>query len=248
MIVKKYNTILNIKGLSKTYKRTHFFKKIKKEALKNVNLKIKENEIFALIGLNGSGKTTTLKLLLGLLSPDSGYFNIFGKNKVSRSVKEKIGFLPEIPSYNTNFTPMEILKFWGHLSGIKKEDLSQRIAYVLKFTSLHRDSKRKIDEFSRGMRQRLGIAQAILSNPDLLILDEPMGGLDPQGIIDIRALIRNLKNDGKTIFFTSHLISEVEKIADRVGILHQGNILDIVEPTPGLEKKFLDIIKRNDLP
>ncbi|MGM0441913.1 MAG: ABC transporter ATP-binding protein [Elusimicrobiota bacterium] len=238
--------VLNIEKLSKTYKSSHFFKTISITALKDVNLNVKENEIFALIGLNGSGKTTTIKLLLGLLTPDSGNFRIFGQNKISGSVKEKIGFLPEIPYYNNSFTPVEILKFWGRLSGLKKEKLSARITRVLQYTSLENASSRKIKEFSRGMRQRLGLAQAILSEPELLILDEPMGGLDPQGIIDIRNLIQKLKEDGKTIFFTSHIIAEVEKIADRVGILHNGKILKIIKADTGLEDRFLDTISTAD--
>jgi ABC-2 type transport system ATP-binding protein len=238
--------ILNIKNLKKTYKYSHLFKTTLTKALNGVTLQVKKNEIFALIGLNGSGKTTTIKLLLGLLSPDEGLFEIFERKEITNNIKKKIGFLPEIPYYNADFTPTEILKFWGKLSGMTKNQLNKRIPEVISYTTLEHAAGRKIKGFSRGMMQRLGLAQAILSEPELLILDEPMGGLDPKGIIDIRKLIRQLKKDGETIFFTSHIISEVEKIADRVGMLHKGKILKVTDVHKNLEEDFLKTIKEYD--
>ncbi len=237
------NKILNIRGLKKTYKYSHLFKTTLTKALDGVTLKVRENEIFALIGLNGSGKTTTIKLLLSLLSPDEGLFEIFGQNKITNEIKKKIGFLPEIPYYNADFTPNEILAFWGNLSEMSKDRLEKRIPEVLDYTTLDHAADRKIKGFSRGMLQRLGLAQAILAGPELLILDEPMSGLDPKGIIDIRELIRQLKEDGETIFFTSHIISEVEKIADKVGMLHKGRILKVRDAHKNIEEDFLETIK-----
>lgn len=235
--------IINIKNLTKSYIYSHLGKKTITPALTGLNLVILENEIFALIGLNGSGKTTTIKLLLGLISPDAGHFTIFESNKVDNAIKQKIGYLPEMPYFNSDFTPKEILRFWGALSGLSGNHLEKRIIEVLRYASLEPALDKKIKGFSKGMLQRLGLAQSILSEPELLILDEPMGGLDPKGIIDIRNLILSLKKDGKTIFFTSHIISEVEKIADRVGILHEGKILKIVPCHPNMEQEFLETIK-----
>ncbi len=238
--------ILSIKNLSKTYVQSHLGKKTITKALVGVNLDIFENEIFALIGLNGSGKTTTIKLLLGLIKPDSGSFRIFQSNEINNDVKEKIGYLPEIPRFHGEFTPKELLKFWGSLSNLSGDYLKKRIEKVLKYTTLYHAKDRKLKGFSRGMLQRLGIAQSLLSEPEFLILDEPMGGLDPRGIIDIRNFMLKLKEQGKTIFFSSHIISEVIKVADRVGILHQGRIVKIVKPHQNLEPDFLSIINLTD--
>ncbi|MFC2060891.1 ABC transporter ATP-binding protein [Elusimicrobiota bacterium] len=214
-------------------------------ALRGVDLEVSENEIFALIGLNGSGKTTTIKLLLGLLKPDEGNFKLFDSSVVNNKVKQKIGYLPEIPYFNGDFTPREMLRFWGALSDLTNSYMDKGIDEVLNYTSLSHVIDRKIKGFSRGMLQRLGLAQALLSKPQFLILDEPMGGLDPKGIIDIRELMLKLKKDGKTIFFTSHIIAEVEKIADKVGILHEGKVLKIMECRPNLEEEFLKITELN---
>ncbi|MBN2406895.1 MAG: ABC transporter ATP-binding protein [Elusimicrobia bacterium] len=240
--------ILEIEGLIKSYKYSHLGRKSVTLALKGLTLDVMENDIFALIGLNGSGKTTTIKILLGLIRPDTGIFRIFGSENVNNDIKRMIGYLPEIPYFNSEFTPGEILRFWGSITGMEKGYLKKRISEVLRYTSLEHVSSRKIKGFSRGMLQRLGIAQSILAEPGLLILDEPMGGLDPKGIIDIRNLMLKLKKDGHTIFFTSHLISEVEKVADKVGMLGDGKILKIVEPHPDLEQDFLDTINQIGIP
>ncbi len=241
--------VLIIENLSKSYIYSHFFQKTVTHALRGVNLNVGKNEIFALIGLNGSGKTTTIKLLLGLIRPDSGNFSIFQSGEVTNEVKQKIGYLPEIPSFDKKFTPREMLRFWGKLSNLQNKYLDKRIGEVLKYTSLEHVIDMKIKSFSRGMLQRLGLAQALLSEPEFLILDEPMGGLDPKGIIDIRNLMLKLKEDGKTIFFSSHIIAEVQKVADKVGILHKGTILETIRPHLKLEEEFLNIInlvKEND--
>lgn len=240
------DVILNISELRKSYVYSHLWTKTVTPALLGINLQINRNDIFALIGLNGSGKTTTIKLLLGLIKPDGGNFQIFNSFSVTNDVKKKIGYLPEIPYFNKDFTPYEMLRFWGNLSGIPKQRLNDRIIKVLEYTSLGHTSKSCIRGFSRGMMQRLGLAQALLAEPELLILDEPMSGLDPKGIIDIRELMHKLKEDGKTIFFCSHLIAEVQKIADKVGIIHAGKIIKVIVPHDNLEDEFLETIRAYD--
>ncbi len=235
--------VIIISNLYKSYVYSHLGKKTITNALTGVNLEVTQNEIFALIGLNGSGKTTTIKLLLGLIKPDSGDFSIFNSKSVTNAVKKRIGYLPEIPYFDKKFTPREMLKFWGALSEIPKNTVNNRIQEVLTYTSLDHVIDIRIKGFSRGMLQRLGIAQALLSDTDLLILDEPMGGLDPKGIIDIRQLMYKLKNDGKTIFFTSHIISEVQKVSDSVGFLHHGTIMKTIKPHENLEEEFLNTIE-----
>ena len=234
--------ILEISGLTKTYTSSHLFKKTRFQALRGIDLDVRKNEIFALIGLNGSGKTTTIKTLLGLIRPDSGKFNILGSPGISGDVRKKLGYLPEIPYFQGEFTPVEMLRFWGSLSGITRDTIEKRIEYALEQTSLSHAAGKKLKGFSRGMLQRLGLAQALLSEPELFILDEPMGGLDPRGIINIRSFMLKLKGSGKTVFFSSHIISEVEKVADRVGMLHGGKIIKITKPHPGLEDDFLETV------
>ena len=239
---EKSKTILSTEKLTKTYCSSHLGKKKFTPALRGIDIDVFDNEIFALIGLNGSGKTTTIKILLGLLTSDSGSFKIFQSSKITPEVKKKLGYLPEIPYFQKEFTPNEILKFWGQLSDLSGTHLADRIKEVLKYTSLQNAADNKIKGFSRGMLQRLGLAQALLAEPHLLILDEPMGGLDPKGIIDIRRLMLSLKENKKTIFFSSHIIAEVAKVADRVGIIHNGRILKIIKPHPQLEEEFLNTI------
>ena len=236
------SNIIEIRSLSKSYIYSHLWTKTVTPALRSIDFDVMDNEIFALIGLNGSGKTTTIKLLLGLISIDSGEFRMFGSVKIDNNIKKKIGYLPEIPYFDKKFTPREMLKFWGSLSGMPNSILQERIETVLEYTSLSHVIDRKLKGFSRGMLQRLGLSQALLADPQLLILDEPMGGLDPKGIIDMRNLMKKLKDDGKTIFFSSHQLAEVQKIADRVGILHKGTILETIEPGNDLEKDFLELI------
>jgi ABC-2 type transport system ATP-binding protein len=243
---KSASYILKISDLHKSYVHSHLGIKKVIPALKGLSFDIAENEIFSLIGLNGAGKTTTIKILLGLITPDRGSISLLGRDRIDTATKKHIGYLPEIPYYNSDFTPREILRFWGRLSGMDIPYIRKRTDEVLEYTSLSHAADNRIKGFSRGMLQRLGLAQAILSEPRLLILDEPMGGLDPRGIIDIRNLVLSLKENGITIFFTSHLISEVQKTADKVGILYDGKIIRIVRPDENLEEIFLQAIQNED--
>ncbi len=238
--------ILRIKNLTKVYKK-HKFVSIKKTVgVENLSLEIFENEIFGLLGLNGSGKTTVIKLILGLLKPDEGEIYFLDKKLPDWKINKYIGYLPEMVSFNKNFSGYELLKFYSKLTNLVDE---QRLNKIIKFVKLEDDIHRKVSDYSKGMIQRLGIAQAILHDPYLLVFDEPTSGLDPVGIKEIRDFILELKSQGKTIFFSSHLISELEKVCDRVGIIHKGKVIRIVNNSEWqnipLEEIFINTITQN---
>jgi len=191
-------------------------------ALHDVSLDIREGEIFALLGLNGAGKTTFTRLLLDHLRPTSGTILLFGKPVAEGSWKGSTGYLPELFRLQKNWTPESLLSHLGSLSGLRPTELRTRIDVVLSEVGLSDARYRSIGTFSKGMVQRLGIAQAILHRPRLLILDEPTDGLDPLGRKEVRELLIHLRAVGVSILLNSHLLSDVELIADRVGILHRG--------------------------
>jgi len=237
---------IKIENLTKIYRRRHLGKLYKTVGVKNLNLEIQEGEIFGLLGLNGSGKTTTIKLILGLLFPTEGKISIFGKLLPDRIVLNLVGYLPEIPYFHKFLTAKEVLRFYCNLSGVDKSIQEKTIDEVLNIVNLFNDSNKRISEYSKGMMQRLAIAQSLLHNPPILIFDELVSGLDPLGIREMRNFVLNLKEKGKTVFFSSHLISEVEKVCDRVGILHKGSLLKIVEQkdwqNKNLEEIFIETI------
>jgi len=241
--------IIRTEDLTKIYRRRHLGKLKETPAVKNLNLEIKEGEIFSLLGLNGSGKTTTIKLLLGLLFPTKGRVYIQGKLIPDKEIIRNVGYLPELPSFYQYLTVNELLNLYARLSEIPSQKINQRIEQVLKLVTLEKEKNKRVTELSRGMLQRVGIAQALLHNPEILILDEPVSGLDPVGIREMRELLLGLKKEGKTIFFSSHIISEVEKISDRVGILDQGELVSVLEQKDWsmregkLEKIFLKTIR-----
>jgi len=192
-------------------------------ALNNLNLTIHSGEIFGYLGPNGSGKTTTIKLLLGLIFPTSGDMEILGSKDIgSAEVRRQIGYLPEGAYYPDFLKGEEVLKFYGHLYGLRGADLRRRIDETLEIVGMSRARKRLIRGYSKGMRQRIGLAQALLSDPQILILDEPTTGLDPIARKEIRDILANLRDKGKTLLISSHELLEVELISDRVGILYEG--------------------------
>lgn len=238
--------ILQVRNLTKIYKKYRFVNTKKVVGVRNLNFEIYENEIFGLLGLNGSGKTTVIKLILGLLRPDEGKVYFFDKKLPNWKINKYIGYLPEMVNFNKNFSGYELLTFYSKITD--SVDI-QRLNDVIKFVKLDKDIHRKVSDYSKGMVQRLGVAQAIIHNPQLLIFDEPTSGLDPVGIKEIRDLILELKLQKKTIFFSSHLISELEKVCDRVGIIHKGEIVRIVnnnewQKVP-LEEIFISSIEKN---
>lgn len=195
------------------------------EALRGLTLTVEQGEIFGFLGPNGAGKTTTIKLILGILSPQKGGISIFGKDPVSPAVRYSVGYMPETAEYYRYLTPVEILRMYGEMFAIPRNVLSGRIDQLLELVGLRKDSSRLIGGFSKGMMQKVSFAQALINDPDLLVLDEPTGGLDPLARRTMRDVILSFKQKGKTIFFSSHELSEVELISDRIGILNKGQLV-----------------------
>ena len=215
--------IIEIENLSKTFSTT--FGKKSVTALNDVTLSVEQGSIFGLLGQNGAGKTTLIKVLLGIVYPTAGKCKMFGEDFTNLHLKKKIGFLPENHKFPNYMTGKEVMTFFGKLSGLENLYLSKRIDEMLELVQMTKWSKSKIKTYSKGMMQRLGLAQAMLNDPDLLFLDEPTDGVDPIGRKEIRNVLLALKENGKTIFLNSHLLSEVELITDRVAILHKGKII-----------------------
>ena len=193
--------------------------------LRGVNLTVPSGVIYGFLGPNGAGKTTTLKILTGLLFPDSGEVSLFGNPQYDLPTKERVGFLPEAPYFYDYLTGTELLLFMGRLFGLPVAALRARAKELLSAVGLEGKGGIQLRKYSKGMLQRIGLAQALLNDPDLVILDEPMSGLDPIGRREIRDLILGLKDQGKTIFFSSHILTDAEMICDQVAIIVQGEVV-----------------------
>ncbi|MCR3761753.1 ABC transporter ATP-binding protein [Clostridium felsineum] len=210
------NYVVEVNNLSKTYRGFN--------TVNNINLNIKEGRIYGFLGPNGAGKSTTIRMILGLIKSSSGSIKVFGKNlKESRSeILKNVGALVESPSYYGHLNAYENLKIWATIKNVDKNSIND----VLRLVNLYEHRKKKVSKFSLGMKQRLGIAQALIGDPELIILDEPTNGLDPMGIKEIRNLIVDLaKKHNKTIIISSHILSEMELMVDDVGIINKGNLL-----------------------
>ena len=201
------------------------FRKSKVRAVDDVSLTIMPGEVYGLIGPNGSGKSTTMKALLGLLSPTAGSCSVFGKNSLKTDSRQEIGFLPENPYFYKHLSGEETLKFYAKLCGLRGKLLTERVNEMLEMVSLEDARKRRVGAYSKGMLQRIGLAQALIHDPRLLILDEPTAGVDPVGSRMIRDLIVSLKERGVTVFLCSHLLEQVQEICDHVGIIFKGKIV-----------------------
>ncbi|HYL92892.1 MAG TPA: ABC transporter ATP-binding protein [Alphaproteobacteria bacterium] len=195
-----------------------------KPALLPVHLSVEEGETFGFLGPNGAGKTTTLKLLMGLIFPSSGSARILGLDYHDPEVKRQVGFLPEQPYFYDYLTAPELLDYYAQLSGVDASTRKKRIGSVLERVGLSDTGNKQLRKFSKGMLQRIGIAQAVIHDPKVLFLDEPMSGLDPVGRREIRELIQGLRAEGKTIFFSTHILSDAEAICDRVAVIHKGEL------------------------
>src|ERR1041385_3628359 len=214
---------IEIRGLSKDYP-VGFWKKTLRPALKPLELTVETGETFGFLGPNGAGKTTTLKLLMGIIFPTAGSASILGKHFLDPEVKKKIGFLPEQPYFYDYLSAPELLDYYAGLSGVEATERKKRIGTVLERVGLGDVGNKQLRKFSKGMLQRVGIAQAIIHEPEVVFLDEPMSGLDPLGRHEVRELIQQLKDEGKTIFFSTHILSDAETLCDRVAIIHKGEL------------------------
>jgi ABC-2 type transport system ATP-binding protein len=218
-------TVIETRALSKVYK--DFWGRDKVRALKALDLEVHRGEVFGLLGPNGSGKTTTIKLLLGLLFPTDGQALVFGKDATDVSKNERIGYLPE-ESYLYRFlNAEETLEFYGRLFDMPHHVLRERVDSLIKLVGLDRARKRQLKEYSKGMTRRIGLAQALINEPELILLDEPTSGLDPIGTREMKDMILRLRDEGKTIVMCSHLLADVQDVCDRIAILHQGELKEL---------------------
>jgi ABC-2 type transport system ATP-binding protein len=218
-------TVVSVEHAQKMYSSGDFWRPIRTKALQDVSLKMRSGEVFGLVGLNGAGKTTLMKLLVGLLRPDQGRVRVFGQDPCGLQAKPKFGFLPELPYFPKYLSAWEVLRFYGKLHDLEGAGLLGRVQEVLEMVGLWGRHKDPIREYSKGMQQRVGLAQTLLHDPELLFLDEPMSGLDPVGIKEMRDLLIRLHAEGKTLFFNTHILSEVERLCDRVGVLSSGRMI-----------------------
>lgn len=240
--------ILRTENLGVDY-RSRELKQGTKVALTALNLNVQAGEVFGFLGPNGAGKTTTMNVLLGYVNPTRGAAYLFDVNVREPIARQKIGYLPELTYYYKFLSAEELLRFYARIFGIPKPETEKRIDQLLKLVELEHARKRPIRTYSKGMQQRAGLAQALINNPDLLLLDEPTSGLDPLGRMKVREIIQRLKNEGKTVFFSSHELGEVETVCDRVAILHQGElkvegrVSDLIRQYQcNLEQVFLKVV------
>ena len=217
--------MLNISRLNKTFSRG-----LGSPAVADLSITLSQGEVFALLGPNGAGKTTIIKLITGLIRPTSGQITINNLPSSSTAAKQITGYLPEQPQFYRYLNTKELLELAGGLFGLDRQTASRRSIELAKRVGLAADLKRSIGQFSKGMHQRLGLAVALINDPPLLILDEPLDGLDPIGRADFKKLILELKGRGKTIFFSSHILADVAEIGDRVAIINRGRLLKIGSP------------------
>jgi len=220
-----------------------------KKALRGLNLSVGAGEVFGFLGPNGAGKTTTMNVLLGFVQPSGGSARLFGVDVREPIARQRIGYLPELAYYYKFLSAEELLRFYAGVFGIPRAERDRRIDSLLKLVELDHARDRPIKTYSKGMQQRVGLAQALINDPDLLILDEPTSGLDPLGRMKVREIIQQLKAEGKTVFFSSHELGEVETVCDRVAIIHEGllkvegRIHDLVAKYHcDLERIFLTLI------
>ncbi|HBE88906.1 MAG TPA: ABC transporter ATP-binding protein [Elusimicrobia bacterium] len=236
-------------GIGKTYFLPRLGRPLPLEAVRGVTFDVRRGEILGLLGLNGAGKTTLMKLMAGLLSPTSGSVRVLGSDPRDPESRRRTGFLPELPYFYPRYRPAEALAYYASLSGMDRSAAAPAVAAVMAKVGLAPHAGKRISEFSKGMMQRLGLAQALVHGPELVILDEPASGLDPIAIHDMRVLIAGLREEGRTVVLSSHSISELEKVADRVIMLSRGGVVSCVESSAwrgaegGLEKIFMEAVR-----
>jgi ABC-2 type transport system ATP-binding protein len=245
--------IVRIENLQVEY-RSREMRQGTRQAVRGLNLSVFPGEVFGFLGPNGAGKTTTMNVLLGFVPATAGKAFLFGVDVREPIARQRIGYLPELTYYYKFLSAEELLRFYARIFGLPRKVADERIDSILKLVELEGARKRPIRTYSKGMQQRVGLAQALINNPDLLILDEPTSGLDPIGRMKVREIIQRLKNDGKTVFFSSHELGEVETVCDRVAILAEGQlkaegrVSELVQSyqCSTLEQVFLKIIDYAD--
>jgi ABC-2 type transport system ATP-binding protein len=230
--------VVEAEHLQKTFALGFFRKKVR--AVEDVSFTVEKNEIFGFLGPNGAGKTTTLKMLMGLIFPSRGQARIFGRPIRERAVKKRLGFLPENPYFYDYLSGIELLDLMGHLFGLRRGERRRRAHALIERVGLARAGDLALRKYSKGMLQRLGIAQALINEPELVVLDEPMSGLDPIGRKEIRDLIVELKHEGKTVLFSTHILSDVELVCDRVAIVVGGRMRDVGPLKQLLSPRLID--------
>jgi ABC-2 type transport system ATP-binding protein len=217
--------VISVTRLSKVYRSGLRLKRVM--ALTDISLEIDRGEIFGFLGPNGAGKTTLIKILMGLTDPSSGTALVFGRPPRDVAAKARLGFLPESPYFYDHLTAREFLRLAARLSAVPESEAAGRVTGLLRQLGMERAAGVQMRGFSRGMLQRIGIAQALVADPELVVLDEPMGGLDPVGRKEFRDIIIDLRERGKTVFFSTHILSDVEMICDRVGIVIDGRMVEV---------------------
>ncbi len=243
MASTKAVTAIEASRLRKSY-ATGLFRRIRRAALEGLSLTVDRGEIFGYIGPNGSGKTTTLKLLMGLVFSDAGSATILGHPLTSDAWKHRVGYLPENPYFYDYLTPAEYLDYVGQLFGMPRPLRQGRTRELLERVGLQRSASVALRRFSKGMTQRVGLAQALMNDPDLVLLDEPMSGLDPLGRRLVRDLILELKERGKTVFFSTHILPDAESLCDRVGLLCSGRLAAVgrLDEILGMDVSHLEVL------
>lgn len=243
---------LSFRGVSKVYRRSHLGRVTETVGLSGLDLQLRRGEVFGLLGLNGAGKTTAIKLLMGLHLPTTGEVEVLGRRVPDVDVLGRVGYAPEAAYLNRSLSGRENLRLFAALSRLPREGREARVSEMLSRVGLEKAADRPLSEYSKGMLQRASLAQALIHDPELVVLDEPVTGLDPLAIKEVRALILWLKGKGKTVLFSSHDISEVEKVCDRIGILSGGRLARLMGQDEWrgrpdeLEKVFASTVTRTD--
>ena len=239
--------LLKIENLVIEYRSRELGQTVKR-AVNGLNLEIHPGEVFGFLGPNGAGKTSTMNVLLGFVNATAGDAWLFGVNVKEPIARQRIGYLPELTYYYKFLSAEELLRFYARIFGLPRAEAERRIDAALKLVELSDVRSRLIRTYSKGMQQRIGLAQSLINNPDLLILDEPTSGLDPLGRMKIRSIIQRLRNEGKTVFFSSHEMGEVESVCDRVAIIDkgqvraQGTVAELTHGKENLESVFLEVV------
>lgn len=215
--------MIQAKAISKSYRKGFWMKSV--QALRDVSLSVQEGDLYGFIGPNGAGKSTTIKSILGLVRPDEGELSVFGSNHLGAKERLQLGYMPEQPFFNDSLSGYEIVAYAGRLCGLSGLELDRAVLGAFEMVRANGDwIRRPLGQYSKGMQQRVGLAQAIVQKPKLLILDEPMSGLDPLGRRDLRQAMLDLNKEGTTIFFSSHVLSDVETLCNRVGMIVGGEL------------------------